>query len=196
MALHPGLTVRRPERGAYRQLMSPTWRIEAVTPTDWRALRAIRLEMLADTPLAFVETHADARAHGDDEWRARAARFADPHEHAVAIVDTAAGPPGLNGPNGPGWAGMARTAVHDGRRFLFSVYVRPALRATGAADVLVAGIEDWVRADGGSELYLQVLEGNARARAFYGRRGYRPTGLREPYPLDETLWELELRRTL
>ncbi len=42
-----------------------------VRPQDWAAWRAIRLEALADTPLAFQERHADALAKTDAQWQER-----------------------------------------------------------------------------------------------------------------------------
>jgi hypothetical protein len=46
---------------------------------DWRRLGAIRLEMLADTPLAYAETLAAATAYEDDLWRERATQADEPH---------------------------------------------------------------------------------------------------------------------
>jgi GNAT superfamily N-acetyltransferase len=44
-------------------------RIVPIAEDDWRQLRALRLEMLADTPSAFVETLQVARSFDDAEWR-------------------------------------------------------------------------------------------------------------------------------
>ena len=57
-------------------------------------------------------------------------------------------------------------------------------------------IEQWVRDRGLSEIFLEVHADNARAQAFYRRRGYEFTGVKTPYPLDESEWELEMRRSL
>ena len=48
--------------------------IRRTTESDWEALRGLRLEMLRDTPMAFGETLETALAHGESEWRMRAAR--------------------------------------------------------------------------------------------------------------------------
>ena len=48
--------------------------VRRVTEDDWRLLRAVRLEMLADTPLAYLETVDDAEARSEGEWRFRAGR--------------------------------------------------------------------------------------------------------------------------
>ena len=53
---------------------SAMWKaLSGIAERDWAHLRALRLEMLADTPLAFLETLDDARAEPESQWRARAA---------------------------------------------------------------------------------------------------------------------------
>jgi DNA/RNA-binding domain of Phe-tRNA-synthetase-like protein/GNAT superfamily N-acetyltransferase len=56
------------------------------------------------------------------------------------------------------------------------VYVSGAHRGTGVADVLMAEAERQVRSNGHGEAWLAVVAGNARARAFYERAGWRDDG--------------------
>ena len=56
------------------------------------------------------------------------------------------------------------------------VYVSAAHRGTGVAGALLAEAERQVRANGHSEAWLVVVAGNARARAFYERSGWRDEG--------------------
>jgi DNA/RNA-binding domain of Phe-tRNA-synthetase-like protein/GNAT superfamily N-acetyltransferase len=56
------------------------------------------------------------------------------------------------------------------------VYVSAAHRGTGVADVLMEEAERQVRANGHGEAWLAVVAGNARARAFYERAGWRDEG--------------------
>jgi ribosomal protein S18 acetylase RimI-like enzyme len=157
--------------------------------SDWRQVRDIRLEMLDDTPLAYVETLAGAARHSDGDWRARAAWADEPHRLGLAGVLTGSGR----------WIALARCAVFDdygGRAFVFNVYVARDLRGRGVADDLLDRVERWAHEEGHQALFLFVHEDNARAAAFYRRRGYGLTGAREPYHLDPSKSELEMRLPL
>jgi GNAT superfamily N-acetyltransferase len=59
---------------------------------------------------------------------------------------------------------------------LEQVYVSAVHRGTGVARVLLADAERQVRANGRSTAWLAVVAGNARARAFYERAGWRDGG--------------------
>jgi GNAT superfamily N-acetyltransferase len=59
------------------------------------------------------------------------------------------------------------------------VYVSASHRGTGVAGALLSEAERQVRANGHTEAWLAVVAGNARARAFYDRAGWRDQG-----PLD------------
>lgn len=56
------------------------------------------------------------------------------------------------------------------------VFVAPAARGTGLADVLLAEAERQVAAGGHEVAWLAVVAGNARARRFYERCGWRDEG--------------------
>ena len=56
------------------------------------------------------------------------------------------------------------------------VFVGPAARATGVAAVLLAEAERQVAAAGHPEAWLAVVAGNARARRFYEKCGWRDEG--------------------
>ena len=166
--------------------MKSEFRIDRISEGDWPRLRELRLEMLADTPLAFLETLDSALREPEVEWRSRASRAAREGSLGLAAVDTASG----------AWLGTM-SAYLDGRgdAMLVSVYVTPSWRgaARGLTDALLDEIETWARAavpEGG--LRLHVHEDNPRARAFYTRRGYVETGETIPYPLDRTQNEIEM----
>lgn len=56
------------------------------------------------------------------------------------------------------------------------VYVAAASRGSGVADVLLAEAERLVADAGHAEAWLAVVEGNARARRFYEKRGWADGG--------------------
>ena len=151
------------------------------TADDWERVRDLRLEMLADTPLAFIETLETAHGHSEQEWRMRGARG------TLVAVDDATGR----------WVGSAGVVMSDGAPLLVGVYVAPSHRGRefGVLAALVALIEDWSRANGGT-LALHVHEDNPRARRAYERLGFTLTGATFPYELDATQREFEMVKVL
>ena len=61
--------------------------IRRTTADDWREVRALRLEMIRDTPKAYVETLETAQSHDEAEWRMRGARGSAEHGIAIAAID-------------------------------------------------------------------------------------------------------------
>lgn len=163
-------------------------RIHRVTAEDWREVRDLRLEMLADTPLAFLEHLADAEKLDDEAWRRRVARRLTDRAVTLAAIT----------PQGR-WVGtMGAHAPADGSGpWLVGVYVSPRFRGSrhGVTDALLDAVEEWA-AERADRLLLEVHESNPRARAFYARRGYIETGRTLPYPLDTTQRELEMLKRL
>ena len=159
--------------------------LRRVVPEDWPALKALRLEALQDSPVAFCERYADAVRETDEGWRARTARGADggdsfqvlalvrdlPVATAVGFVDGADG-------------------------VLAAVYVTPACRGAGVLDAMVEQVAAWARERSCPQLRLLVHESNLGAHRAYERLGFVPTGHREPYPLDPATDEVELARPL
>lgn len=159
--------------------------IRRVGPADWPGLKALRLEALADTPIAFCERLADALAAPDSDWQARAVRGAEVGDSFQVIAWVAARPVATAG-------GFGR----DGDAVLFGVYVARAFRGRGLLAQLVDPVAVWAAQQGAGQLRLLVHESNERAAAAYARLGFRPTGHREPYPLDPATEEVELVRPL
>jgi GNAT superfamily N-acetyltransferase len=158
---------------------------------DWEAYRRLRLEMLADTPLAFGETLANAQSWSEAEWRMRAARGEASDQILVAAIDTSAGR----------WVGTMGGFVASGPDvagpLLVGVYVSPVYRGRelGVASAMLAQVEAWA-ATVDRMLYLHVHEDNPRATAFYLRNGYRLTGKAERYALNPHQRELEMVKVL
>jgi len=147
--------------------------IRPTTADDWQRVRELRLEALADTPIAYAEHLADALTVDETGWRMRAARGA-----SVAIDDDR-------------WVGSMGGFVSPQGPMLVGVYVAPSHRGTSVAADLLAAIETWARTQG-DFLLLHVHEANARAIAFYERSGYTKTGVVVPYVLDASANEFEM----
>jgi len=59
---------------------------------------------------------------------------------------------------------------------LYALYVAPAWWSTGTGRALMQRVLEEVRAEGYPRIVLWVLADNARARRFYERAGFRPSG--------------------
>jgi ribosomal protein S18 acetylase RimI-like enzyme len=147
--------------------------VRRVQPGEWAALRAVRLAALADAPAAFGSTMARELAFDEAEWRRRAA------SNSPTFIAWRAGQPlglctavrrqeGAGTDSRPEWE-------------LLSMWVSPDLRGTGCADILVSAAARAVRAESAEQLTLWVADGNDRARAFYLKTGFRPTGIRQVF---------------
>lgn len=145
--------------------------VRQLGPGDWETLRAVRLAALADSPDAFASTLAREQDFDEAEWQRRASRgslVAWHGEDPVGLV---------------GMIDRAGAAAAESRRTweLVAMWVRPDARGTGAAAALVSAAVQAVKAAGARELVLWVAEDNARARAFYCRCGFQPTGIRQVF---------------
>ncbi|GAB3579224.1 GNAT family N-acetyltransferase [Leifsonia lichenia] len=159
------------------------WLVRESAEDDWSAYRAIRLEMLEDTPIAFLDTLEHARTLPDEHWRNRAANASSSSRLFAAVGDDGR------------WLGTMGGFQATGAQnpHLVGVYITPAFRgrARGMADALLDAVIAWARPRG-TRLLLQVHEQNPAAIRFYERRGFALTGATEPYPLDRSARELEM----
>ena len=140
-------------------------------PDDWATVRDLRLAALADAPDAFAATLAQEAGQPEAEWRARiGARpwflgFRDGQPAGLI----AARPPRPGAGQGQAW-------------HLVSMWVSPDARGGGLADRLVGAVTGHASQAGAVQVTLWVAVGNERARAFYRRMGFTPTGRRQVYP--------------
>lgn len=164
--------------------------VRRVVEDDWPLLREVRLEMLRDSPLAYLETLADAEPRTEAEWRFRSNRGSTgPTELALAAED----------PDRPDrWVGYLACFVDSpGQGHVVSVYVAPGQRGTGLAGRMLDGVVDWARGEAGLDrLHLYVHEHNLRAQAFYRRYGFTETGATVPYDLAPGQVEIEMAMPL
>jgi ribosomal protein S18 acetylase RimI-like enzyme len=161
--------------------------VRRLEPAEWRLLRAVRLRALADAPYAFGSTFAEEAERDDEWWAASATRLAWFVAVPVAASRVAAEPVGL----------VAGLPSPDGAaRGLISMWVDSTHRGGRAALRLLDAVERWARSEGAPAIVLSVSDRNERARRFYARQGYVPTGRAEPLHSDPTAAALELRREL
>lgn len=167
-----------------------TYRVRRVRAEDWERIRAIRLEMLRDTPSAYLETLSDSLRYEPVQWQRRAERDAAGDTSASFTAET---------PDGT-WVGRLSVFVDEpGRVHVVAVYVAPAHRGTerGVLRLLVNAGLGWARQDAGAtRAHLYVHERNDRARAAYERLGFLLTGQTLPYDPVPGELELELAREL
>ena len=171
---------------ATRTADRPTLTVHRVTPGDAARMRALRLEMLADSPLAFLETVAQAAARPHEDYRRRIIQASAGRALAQFVAD----------PGGRliGHAGGTVMPEEPGVTIVFAVYITPAHRGTGVLADLVEAVAAWSREVGRSELMLEVVVGNDRAVRAYERLGFTDTGVRVPHPVVPALTELQMRR--
>lgn len=136
--------------------------IREIRPDDWPLLREVRLRALQDAPYAFLTTYAEATAHPDEHWQARAT----PGDGGTTFVLDADGR----------FEGMVSVFAEDDPSvvFLVAMWVAPERRGSGAAAGLVGEVVDWARRRGAERVVLTVEAGNDRAAALYRKCGFEP----------------------
>jgi ribosomal protein S18 acetylase RimI-like enzyme len=156
--------------------------VRRIRSDDWPGQRALRLEMLADTPIAFLEHLKTARARPDEYWVARNSEHAASTTSAQWVLDTGDRLVGT----------MACFEDDEGRVHVVSVYLSPAYRGRGFLDRLLAEVVNWADKRGVTMLVLSVAKENRSAVAAYRRRGFVPTGHTYPHPLYGDVTEVEM----
>ena len=79
------------------------------------------------------------------------------------------------------------TSVH-----MIGMFVRPQARGHGVGEALIDAVLSWARAQDATSVDLWVTESNEPARRLYERRGFTPTGERQPLPSNPDLPELAM----
>ncbi|HEY7324900.1 MAG TPA: GNAT family N-acetyltransferase [Streptosporangiaceae bacterium] len=150
--------------------------VRKLTADDWMELRAARLAALAEAPYAFSSTVAREQEFTEQTWRERAGSG-----RTFAAWD------------GDTIVGLATGLPEDGQWHLVGMWVSPKVRGTGVAARLVVAVCGLAQQSGSTSVTLWVTEVNGRARAFYRRLGFAPTGGRQLVRPDEPdHWEEEL----
>ncbi len=154
--------------------------VELVTAGSWRTWRDVRLASLIDSPRAFWVEYAEAAERTDDEWRER-------------VATTAPTWLALDGGRPVGTVALWHAPDQPADEVcLVGMWVASVARATGVAAELVRTALGSATASGYRRVVLDVAHENGRARAFYARMGFRPTGAVGRMPWDPSVTELTL----
>lgn len=160
--------------------------VRSINADEWPAAKALRLVALRDpiAHLAFLETYEQAAARPDSFWQERAAGAAKGATGAQQIVAEA--PDGtwvgsltvlIEEAGSTDWAGFP---VERRQGHVVGVFVRADHRGIGLTEVLFdAGLE-WAWDIGVERVRLIVHEDNERARNFYRKAGFVPSGVTVP----------------
>jgi GNAT superfamily N-acetyltransferase len=153
--------------------------ITRVAEDDWRAWREVRLAALADAPESFADTVAQAQALKEPDWRAMT------RDGAIFLATTGQRAVGVA-------AGLPRPSPLE--RGLGAMWVAPPWRGRGVASMLADAVIAWARSQGCTRVGLWVPDDNTRARVFYERHGFRPTGRSRQFPgaTERSLSEMRL----
>jgi ribosomal protein S18 acetylase RimI-like enzyme len=139
--------------------------IETVRVAAWRVAYAALL------PASYLDGMAP-----EELASRRAQRLATPREHQatlIAVLDEAVVGFAAVGPS------RETPDTVDGE--LYAIYVTPERQGIGAGRALHAAALDMLRAADFGAATLRVLEGNAAARGFYERQGWRLDAVVEPF---------------
>lgn len=151
------------------------YKVRVVRAGEWRKLKALRLEALADpvAPVAFLERHEDAVSYPDELWQQRAAEGEKQEDKVTFVGEDSDGQ----------WCGMLTVLAEEAQTQLVGVYTRPEQRGTGlTVRLFEAALEwSWTRPEVRS-VRLRLHRDNPRAEAFYRRMGFRLVGEAVPDP--------------
>jgi GNAT superfamily N-acetyltransferase len=125
------------------------------------------------------QPYLDSLSAAEDAERRRE-RFRQPDGTVVNLVAEQDGELLGWAAHGPYRDGELRTADAE----LYAIYLDPAQYGRGIGHALLQESIRRCTAAGHPRMYLCVLKGNTRARAFYERAGFHPDGSEEPFEVD------------
>ncbi|GAB3876897.1 GNAT family N-acetyltransferase [Terrabacter terrigena] len=160
-------------RSTASEMSERGWQLRPLAPEHCDELGGVHMAVWRDAyagimPDDYLAGLSDERCA--DSWRAVAARPADAAARTLVVVDDRGHLAGCGG------AGPSRDADPPTEWELYAVNLMPSARGTGVADRFPDELL------GGRDATLWVVEGNARARAFYTRRGFVDEGGRGEHP--------------
>lgn len=162
------------------------WRLRPPTTQDCDELGRVHMAVWRDAyagimPADYLAGLSEARSA--DRWREQLSRVDDAGSRTLVVVDRQDRLAGF------GSAGPSRDEDAPTDWELYVVNLLPDARGTGVADRLLDELL------GDRDATLWVVEANARARAFYSRRGFVDEGGRSAHPATGTTEIRMVRRT-
>ena len=146
---------------------------------DESILRELRLEALSDAPIAFGSTYEKELARTTADWQ----RWVSPNATFLLYELEEA----------RGMVAGVRDETDPAVVHLMAMWVHPGVRGSAGAAQLVAAVLVWAQSKDAQIVRLKVIEGNDRARHFYERMGFCPTGQCEVRERDGVI-EIEMER--
>jgi GNAT superfamily N-acetyltransferase len=162
--------------------------IRPIRADEGLRLRDFRLRALADAPVAFGETLAQAQARPEAFWHERAARNAAGIE-AITFIAVEDGR----------WYGMMTSFfLPDDPRTVHMVglWVDPAARGRDIGQALLKAVDRWARSRGAAHLQAWVAETNTAALTFFERANFVRTGKTKPHALNPSFHDVHMVRKL
>lgn len=141
--------------------------VRRIKPTDWALLREMRLASLLDAPEAFGQRHENAASEPETEWRSAARASSSGDRRAWFIARAGSGAYARD----VGLVQARRRPPQD--CLLFSMWVAPNARRSGAGRLLVNAVATWAAGWGGNRVVLWVFGANEGALRFYQRLGFK-----------------------
>lgn len=165
-------------------------RVVRVGPEDWARHRALRLEMLEESPMSFWATLEETRQRTEAQWREE---LHGPRIHFQARHVDEAGADRADLPPAGGIALLPQGytdehVIEPDQSIVVSLWVRPELRGRGVSGPLWAALADHAVELGRPRLLLEVDDSNTAAMASYARIGFEETGVRFPRRGTGTHW--------
>jgi ribosomal protein S18 acetylase RimI-like enzyme len=161
--------------------------LEQISVKNAAAFKAVRLQALKDSPLAFCSTYAKESQLTDADWLKRAAEWTSERSIAYLAMD-AATPCAI--------AGAFLGETDPSKAYLVSMWVDPRHRRSGLGRALVGTLIAWAEEHHARALHLAVTCTNRAAIAFYQQIGFAKTGATAHYPNDPKLYEYEMVQLL
>lgn len=165
---------------------SPVLTVHEATGADIAALLdLIQSAYRGDASRVGWTTEADLLDGSRTDAGLLAADLADPATMILLLSDS-------DGPLGC----CAITERSGGTAYFGTFAVRPSAQGRGVGSRLLAAAEERARAAGATRMEMTVLAQRTELLAWYGRRGYRPTGATRPFPYGDERYGRPLRDDL